>query len=205
MSDEITTVGGLIEELRALETTFACFDGIEDSDHDDAIRAEQMYAILDRFRPDRPVGVSAQQIEDVARAEFPLAFGVENGSFPAAEHACARVKRIAEALSRPSAVVDAGRVEAAYREAWADFEANPKSKIAFGRMDALAAVLNAFTSGVITLNPGKDDDERCPACLGANGVHGLIHKRFAQGGGGTNKPCPRDPAALGLTVTGETK
>lgn len=34
----------------------------------------------------------------------------------------------------------------------------------------------------------------CPRCGGQGGHHGLVHKRHAEGGGGTNTPCPNTPA-----------
>lgn len=33
---------------------------------------------------------------------------------------------------------------------------------------------------------------RCPKCLGLNGAHGMIHRRYGNGGGG-NYPCPLNP------------
>lgn len=37
---------------------------------------------------------------------------------------------------------------------------------------------------------------RCPECYGLNGVHGLVHKRHAAGGGGSNLPCSRADVQL---------
>ena len=39
-------------------------------------------------------------------------------------------------------------------------------------------------------------EERCLACGGLNGAHGLVHRRNAAGGGGSNLPCPLAPATL---------
>lgn len=40
----------------------------------------------------------------------------------------------------------------------------------------------------------------CPECGGTNGQHGLVHRRYPEGGGGTNRPCSRatlDPSRIG--------
>ena len=44
---------------------------------------------------------------------------------------------------------------------------------------------------LVWIAAGGERGERCPDCLGTNGVHSTLHTRYGNGGGG-NRPCPRD-------------
>jgi len=38
-------------------------------------------------------------------------------------------------------------------------------------------------------------EPRCPECLGENGNHNQLHKRYPEGGGGANRRCSKAPKA----------